>query len=116
VALNNLAWEFGIVQGNLEKAMPYVEKLRAQRTQDARIWDTIGWIFARNGKTAEGEKYLGLALNLVPDYPSYLYHLGWLHAQSGDKAAAKTDLRSALDSKIPFEERKDAEAFLARLD
>lgn len=115
IALNNLAWEYGIVRADFAQARPYVERLRTLDSRDARIWDTIGWILARHGKAAEGEKYVRDALNLVPDYPSYLYHMAWILSERGDKAGAKKHVQSALDSKVPFEERKAAEAFLAQL-
>jgi Flp pilus assembly protein TadD len=114
VALNNLVWEYGIVQADFAKAKPYLDRLAGQKVKDARIMDTMGWILARNGKSMEGTKYIRDALNLVPDHPSYLYHQGWIQAQAGEKESARKSLRSALASKIPFDERKEAEALLAQ--
>jgi Tfp pilus assembly protein PilF len=114
VALNNLVWEYGIVQADFAKAKPYLDRLAGQKIKDARIMDTMGWILAKNGKAAEGAKYIRDALNLVPDHPTYLYHQGWIQAQSGEKEAARESLQSALGSKIPFDERKEAEALLAQ--
>lgn len=115
VVLNNLAWEYGITQHSLEKAAPYLDKLKAAKNLDPRILDTIGWILAANGKHAEGEKYIRNALDLVPDYPAFQYHLGYILAQSGNKEEARKRLESALASKLPFEERADAQKLLAQL-
>lgn len=115
VALNNLAWEYGIVQADLAKAAPYLEKLKAAKNLDPRILDTIGWILAVNGKLEEGERQVGNALDLVPDQPTFQYHLGWILNKAGKKDAARKQLEAALASKRPFEERKEAEKLLAEM-
>jgi tetratricopeptide (TPR) repeat protein len=115
VVLNNLAWEYGIVQKNLEKAAPYIEKLKAKKNLDPRILDTIGWILANNGKAQEAEPYVRNAIDLVPDHPTFLFHLAFILNQNGHKEEARKNLDAALGSKVPFEERKDAEKLLAQL-
>ncbi len=115
VALNNVAWEFGITQANLEKASPYLEKLKTKQNLDPRILDTIGWILAVNGKYPEAEKHIRNALDLVPDYPAFQYHLAYILNALGKKAEARKFLDSALASKRPFEERQEAEKLLAQL-
>ena len=113
VALNNLAWEYGINQASLEKAGPYLDKLKAAKNLDPRILDTIGWILAVNGKGAEGERYVRNALDLVPDYPPFQYHLAYILKKSGKADEARKLLESALASKAPFEERAEAQKLLA---
>lgn len=113
-ALNNLAWEYGIVQGDLSKAGPYLDKLRAMKIRDARILDTMGWILAKNGKLQEGENLIRQSLELSPDFPGYLFHMGWIRSQMGNKEDARRYIGAALQSKLPFAERKEAESFLAQ--
>jgi tetratricopeptide (TPR) repeat protein len=115
IALNNLAWEYGIVQANLEKATPYLDKLKATKNLDPRILDTIGWILAVNGKLDEGERHVGNALDLIPDQPTFQYHLAWILNKAGKKDAARKQLEAALASKRPFDERKEAEKLLVEL-
>lgn len=115
VALNNLAWEYGVTQSDLAKAQPYLDKLKTGKNLDPRIMDTIGWILAMNGKAPEGERYVRNALDLVPDFPAFRYHLAFILAKTGKKDEARQALREALGSKRPFEERKDAEKLLAEL-
>jgi len=115
IVLNNLAWEYGINQKNLEKAQPYLEKLKAKKNLDPRILDTVGWILACNGKNPEAEKYIRNALDLIPDYPIFEYHLAFVLSQLGNKEEAKKRLDAALSSKLPFDERKDAEKLPATL-
>jgi cellulose synthase operon protein C len=115
VVLNNMAWEYGINQANLEKATPYLDKLKAAKNLDPRILDTIGWILAMNGKGEEGEKHIRNALDLVPDFPAFQYHLAYILAKAGKKDEARKYLDSALTTKLPFEERGEAEKLLAEL-
>ncbi|MDQ3001647.1 MAG: tetratricopeptide repeat protein [Fibrobacterota bacterium] len=115
VVLNNMAWEYGINQGDLAKATPYLDKLKAAKNLDPRILDTIGWILAVNGKGEEGEKHIRNALDLVPDFPAFQYHLAYILAKAGKKDEARKHLDSALGTKLPFDERKDAEKLLAEL-
>ncbi len=109
VALNDLAWEYGVVQANLAKALPYLEKLKARNRMDPRIMDTVGWILAVNGKDQEGEAFIHNALNMVPDHPIFLYHMGYIMNKAGKKDLARKYLDQALSSKFQFDGRKDAE-------
>jgi tetratricopeptide (TPR) repeat protein len=115
VVLNNLAWEYGVVQGDLAKAQPYLDKLKAGKNLDPRILDTIGWILAVNGKTDEAERYLRNAIDLVPDMPDFQYHLAFVLKAVGKKDEARKVLEQALATKMPFESRKDAEKLMAEL-
>ncbi|MDB5103913.1 MAG: system TPR-repeat lipoprotein [Fibrobacteres bacterium] len=115
VALNNLAWEFGIAQSNLEKAAPYLDKLETIQNLDPRIMDTMGWILAMNGKLEEGERRIRNALDLVPDQPAFQYHLAFILVKSGKKEEARKILDSALASRFPFDDRKEAEKLLAQM-
>ena len=115
VVLNNLAWEYGITQADLTKAAPYLDKLKGAKNLDPRILDTIGWILAVNGKTEEGERYVRNALDLVPDFAPFQYHLGFILTKAGKKDEARKILESALAGKQPFDERKEAEKLLAEM-
>ncbi len=110
VALNNLAWQFGIEEKNLEKAKPFVDKLLASNQNDPRVMDTAGWILAKNGKLDSARHHIQYALNIVPDHPAFLYHMGWIESQAGNEAKAQKNLKAALDSKLKFEERAEADS------
>jgi tetratricopeptide (TPR) repeat protein len=114
VVLNNMAWEYGINQNSLEKAGPYLDKLKNAKNLDPRILDTMGWILAVNGKYEEGGKLIRNALDLVPDYPAFQYHLGYVLTHTGKKDEARKYLEMALGSKLPFDERKEAEKLLGQ--
>jgi Flp pilus assembly protein TadD len=113
IVLNNLAWEYGVVEGDLAKARPYLDKLKGLKNLDPRIHDTIGWILAVNGDVAEGERYVRNALQLVPDFPSFQYHLAYILKRTGKTDEARKLLEQALAGKQPFEERPEAEKLLA---
>jgi predicted Zn-dependent protease len=114
VSANNLAWEYGIVQKDMESAKPYLDHLRRDKTNDPRILDTIGWILATNGN-AEAREYLEAAVLLVPDQPSFNFHLGWFLAQANEKEKARKHLQTALASSQTFDERAEAEKLIAEL-
>lgn len=115
VALNNLAWEYGVTENDLAKAKPFLDRLKGGKNLDPRILDTVGWILAVNGQAAEGERYLRSALDLVPDFPAFQYHLAFILAKTGKKDEARALLRQALSATQAFEERKDAEKLMSEL-
>jgi tetratricopeptide (TPR) repeat protein len=115
VVVNNLAWEYGVVEGDLAKARPYLEKLKSGKNIDPRIHDTIGWILAVNGDLSEGERYVRNALQMVPDFPTFQYHLAFILKKTGKTDQARKFLEQALAGKQAFEERKEAEKLLAEL-
>jgi predicted Zn-dependent protease len=115
VALNNLAWEYGVVQGDLAKTRPYLDKLMKGKDLDPRILDTIAWILAMNGKAGEAERFARNALDLVPDFPAFQYHLAYILKLNGKQDEARKILRELLATRQPFEERKEAEKLLSEL-
>lgn len=115
VCVNNLAWIYGVIQGDFKKAEPYVRRLERVKNSDPRILDTIGWILAKTGRLADAEPYFKLALNILPDNPALLYHYGYLKHKQGDKAQATELVKKALSLKRAFQEKPDAEKLLAEL-
>lgn len=109
VALNNLAWEYGIVRNDLQKAMPYVERLKKAGRPDARVFDTIGWILAKGGNFDEAVTYLRKAVDLVPDDASALYHLAYAQLKTGKGEEGRQNLDKALATRATFTERGEAE-------
>jgi tetratricopeptide (TPR) repeat protein len=105
MALNNLAWIYGVEREDYERARPYLDKLALENQMDPRLLDTVGWILAINGKYQEAEPNLRLAVNILPDHPQMLYHMGWLLVKMGEHQSAKTYLEKALSSKEIFEEK-----------
>jgi Flp pilus assembly protein TadD len=75
----------------------------------------VGWILAVNGQAGEGERYVRNALDLVPDFPAFQYHLAYILNQTGNKEEARKLLKQALSASSNFEERKDAEKLMAEL-
>ena len=115
LALNNLAWEYGINQKNLAKALPLIKRLQKMDPHDPRILDTMAWILAQNGKYSEALPHANLALHLIPDQPSFLYHLGYIYYKMGKIKEAKTVLSKADATKGSFEEKPLVQALLAEM-
>ncbi len=114
VCLNNLAWEFGIKQGDTAKGRVYVEKLKAKNfSMDPRYFDTIGWVLAKLGEYSEAESFLNKARNLSPGNPAVNYHLAWVDFKNGKADQGKLHLDEALKSSAGFAEKPDAVNLLA---
>jgi predicted Zn-dependent protease len=114
ICLNNLAWEYGIKQGNLAKAMPFLNKLKAKNaSMDPRYFDTIGWVLAKQGQISEAEGYLHKARNLSPGNPSINYHLAWVNLKNGKGSEGKKLLNEALQSAAGFDEKAEAQVLFA---
>lgn len=116
VALNNLAWEYGAVRNDLATAKPYLERLEKAAVADARIFDTIGWVYALNGKNEKGEAFLKQALGLVPDSPTILYHMAYVLEKTGRKAEAREQLQQALQTPQNWAEKDAAKKLLASIN
>lgn len=116
VALNNLAWELGVVRGDLAAARPYLERLEKAAFSDARVFDTIGWIYALNGAADKGEAFLKQALGLVPDNPALLYHMAYVLEKKGRKADARAHLERALQAPGEWPDKDAAKRLLASID
>lgn len=69
--------------------------------------DTLGWLLLLDARYAEAERILSDALKADPQNASVHFHLGLLHLQTGDRAAAFENLIHARDLGSP-----DAEAVL----
>ncbi|HLP40164.1 MAG TPA: tetratricopeptide repeat protein [Fibrobacteria bacterium] len=114
IALNNLAWEYGVVDRDFTKAEPFLKRLESSKNTDPRLLDTIGWILALNGKTQEAQRYFDLALILMPDNPSLLYHKGWLLLKQGKPAEGKALVTKALAGNLPPSEQAEARGLVER--
>jgi tetratricopeptide (TPR) repeat protein len=115
VALNNLAWQYGVVGKDYEKARPHLDVLIRRHVLDPRVLDTQGWIYAMNGRLAEADSIIQLSVNLLPDHPTILYHAAFIKARQGKKDQSRAYLEKALGSGMKFEEREDAQKLLQSL-
>lgn len=112
--LNEAAWDLAESDAHLSEAESWAqEAVRAKEDESAVIsldaltqsnlgcmnalaafWDTLGWVYFKEGKLESAEKYLEAAWNLSQGHYE-AEHLGKLYEKEGKKAAASHQLALA---------------------
>jgi putative PEP-CTERM system TPR-repeat lipoprotein len=114
-ALNNLAW-IREAQGDKAAAKTLAERAYFQAARP-EIADTLGWILARQGETAQALPLLKQATTSVD--PSLRaaaqYHYGVTLAAAGKHDEARSEVEAALAEKAVFREQEEARNFLKNL-
>ncbi len=81
--------------------------------------DTYGWALIKQGNIDEGLVVLKEVVTSAPDVPVFKYHLATALYKKGDLAAAKSEIKQAIDQailrKLP-DEQKNAELLLKELE
>jgi tetratricopeptide (TPR) repeat protein len=77
-------------------ALRYATSAYRVRPESILAEDAYGWALHRSGRDAEALVQARRAVRLGTHLPYLRYHLGVIEAAVGDKAAARTDLRTAL--------------------
>ena len=112
-ALNNLALLLAHEPDGLAEALELAKTAQAERPEDGRIADTLGWIHHRRGERAQAERWLREAHRAAPHDPRVLYHLGAELIAGGETRAGLELLRKALARSAEFEGADEARALLA---
>jgi Flp pilus assembly protein TadD len=77
--------------------------------------DTLGWICYKKNLLGLAAGPLQQAAEKAPKEPAYQYHLGMLHAKTGDSAKARESLERALALNANFDGAAEAKKTLALL-
>jgi tetratricopeptide (TPR) repeat protein len=110
VALNNLAWLYGLDRN--PRALVLAETALKEAPDDPGIQDTCGWLHVQQGQIKEGRHLLEKALQQLPDSPEIRYHYAVALYQSGDHEKALGMLKDLLAEDSEFTGRSDAQRFL----
>ncbi|MBV5306179.1 MAG: tetratricopeptide repeat protein [Desulfobulbaceae bacterium] len=113
---NQLAWLYAKQGIRLNDAMDMAKKADKRQPENASILDTMGWIHYHKKEYTQAEKIFEQSLTITPGNPTILYHLGVVQQALGMKEEAKKSLRTALESKITFEEMEEAKKNLHTLE
>ena len=113
IALNNLGWL--LTQKKDPKGVEYAERAHRLAPFNPGVLDTLGLAYTSNGNPKRGVQLLRMATTMNPSSADYRLHLAQALAESGDKAAARTELEplTRLDKNSPA--RAQAEKFLSTL-
>jgi tetratricopeptide (TPR) repeat protein len=79
------------------------------------INDTLGWIYYKKGLVSQAVSALKESVDKQPDNVTFKYHLGFALAKSGDSAAARQTLETALKLDPKSGQADEARAALAKL-
>ena len=110
VALNNLAWLYGL-DGN-PRALVLAESALKAAPDDPGVQDTCGWLRVQQGQIETGLHLLEKALQQLPDAPEVRYHHAVALYQSGERDTAIGMLKDLLAEDSKFTGRSDAQRFL----
>ncbi len=111
-ALNNLAWYYVEVKGDLDTAQRYAALALARAPHNPHILDTQGWIWYKRGRYDEAVRYLSESAQSLATQPLILYHLGMAYLGQGRKDLAKQELQAALRLSQEFPGASDAKKAL----
>ncbi len=110
VALNNLAWLYGLDRN--PRALVLAESALQEAPDNPGIQDTCGWLQVQNGNFEEGRQLLEKALRQLPDSPEIRYHYAVALYQTGERDKALGMLKDLLADDSEFTGRADAQQFL----
>lgn len=87
-ALNYLGYTYADLGINLDEAESLIQSALALKPGDGYIADSLGWVYFKRGNYLQALKWLNKAVQLVPDDPTILEHLGDVYnmMEQGDKA------------------------------
>jgi Flp pilus assembly protein TadD len=111
VAANNLACIY-LRDGRLDDALRLARIASEELRRRPEASDTLGWVYVQRHEPSLSVAPLAAAVEAQPDNPTYRYHLGVAYVQTGDVSMAQGELRRALTSTRPFDDRAAAAKLL----
>lgn len=96
-ALNYVGYAWAEGKVNLNKAFLYLTRAQELRPEEGCVYDSLGWVYYRQGNLSEAQKTLEEAARLIPDDPTVYDHLGEVHLAAGRKDEAVQAWRQALE-------------------
>lgn len=114
-AANNLAWILVEHGGNLDVALGLAQTAREQQPDDARVADTLGWIYYKKNAFLLAASFLKEAADKLPNEAFVSFHYGMAQAKNNSAAEAKKALQNALKLSASFSGAAEARKMLEGL-
>jgi tetratricopeptide (TPR) repeat protein len=114
-ALNNTAYMLVETGGSLDEALTLAQRALRLDGKQPGFSDTLGWIYLKKNLGDSAAQVFRVLTQNYPDNPMYHYHFGLALQQKGDRATAKTELRTSLTKNPTGELRRDVEAALSKI-
>jgi tetratricopeptide (TPR) repeat protein len=115
-AVNNLALllvDYHQDAATIARAQKLAEQLAS--SSQPQLIDTRGWVRFKSGDYRGAESLLQQAVEKMPQFPEFRYHLGMAQFRSGEEQAAEQSLEAALNAGRPFAGMDEARTTLAQL-
>jgi putative PEP-CTERM system TPR-repeat lipoprotein len=112
-ALNNLAWAYQLEKDS--RALKTAESAYALEPRNPAVLDTLGGILVDGADLPRGLALFKLAVAGAPDSPEIRLRYAQSLLKAGDKAKARSELKTLVDSGKDFPKLKDARALLGQL-
>lgn len=113
-ALNNLAWL--LRDEDPVAALKYAEQAVTITNYAPEFADTLGMILLDKGEFVRAIRLFQGAASKDPANPSIAYHLALAQSKAGNSTEAATLLHKLLEARHDFDEKKDAQALLDKLE
>ncbi len=117
VAANNLAsalTDYRSDEESLKQALALAERFR--RSEMPYYQDTLGWIYHRLGRDEDALPLLEDAVEAMPEFPVFRYHLGMCYLNTNETDKARVELEQAVtQAQSGFPGMEEAQRALAGL-
>jgi tetratricopeptide (TPR) repeat protein len=113
-SLSNLARLYADHGGSLSDALELAQQAKAGQPDDAKVNDTLGWIYFKQGLYRSAIPVLEAAVAKNPGIPKFQFHLGMAYLATGQPALAHTSLQTALQSGLTGEDARSAQEALQK--
>src|SRR5579871_996882 len=99
--LNNVAYLLADTGGDLNQAMQLITNGLRKVPDNPNLQDTLGWVQLKRGNTSAALPIFSQITQRRPDDPTFRLHYATALLKTGDRAAAKLQLQTALAKKPP---------------
>lgn len=113
VALTNLSEHYTDI-GNVNEALRLAQLALQQAPEDPRVAETLGKVYLKREEAGVAKSIFSRLVNKYPDAVEFRTLLGQSQLETGDHAAARVTLTTALEQAQP-ETRQKIEQLMARL-
>lgn len=99
-AMNNLAFLYSEENRDLDRALELANAVVRKLPDNPDATDTLGWIYVLKGVYSQADPYLQVAVDVKPDNPIILYHMGMLRFGQKRMQEAEELLKNAIQKGI----------------
>jgi uncharacterized protein (TIGR03790 family) len=115
VVLNNLAYALAVRKNNVQEALPLAQKAYDQAKANPNVTDTFAWIVHLSGDNARAATLLGEAIKSGTANAEIYLHFAVVNTALGQKEAAETALKKALELNPKMTAREEVKALQEKL-